>query len=350
MTQENPRKSDRNEDLVSAIIPAYDEAPRLRRCLNSVLAQTYGNVEIIVVDDGSTDSTWEICLEYSERFGIDAIRMEHKGLSSARNAGLDVAKGKWISFVDADDTLHPRTLEILVGTAKTFGADYVQCGHSGKIFDEKVDSFKVEETNLVGLFSKALSTTRKGDRLYVRAWGGIFSYDLIGDARFTEGRNYEDWGFFGEVMRKDSKVALVDAPLYAYMNDSPNRITKTETLRNAVDEVLEKRKCLRAVSKRIPNAIPYVRVKFWITVVNRYGDMKKRGDGERYLEVVERTRSQETRLRFSDVLVDGPSAGQRAELLACLVSFNATARAKATLSKRFRSRGRSPEPLRRKKT
>lgn len=106
------------KSLISIIIPVYNVSQYLPRCLDSLINQTYKNIEIIIVNDGSTDNSLEICKNYAEKDSrIKLIDKENGGISSARNAGLSIAEGKWISFVDSDDFIDLDTYEIALNTA-----------------------------------------------------------------------------------------------------------------------------------------------------------------------------------------------------------------------------------------
>ena len=115
--------------MISVIVPVYNVEPYLRKCLDSILAQTYRNLEILVIDDGSTDGSGRICDEYAGRDErIKVFHTENHGLSCARNLGLDNANGEWIGFVDSDDWIEPDMYEVLLPWAgKTATAD-VECG------------------------------------------------------------------------------------------------------------------------------------------------------------------------------------------------------------------------------
>lgn len=118
-------------DMISVIIPAYNCGPWLPRCLDSLLAQTYRNLEILVVDDGSQDETWQVLQAYSKRFSsqIRAIRQENSGVTAARLKGVSLAGGDWIGFVDADDWIEPQMYDRLLANALQFEADISHCGH-----------------------------------------------------------------------------------------------------------------------------------------------------------------------------------------------------------------------------
>lgn len=116
------------QDLISVIVPVYKVEKYLKRCVDSILAQTYPCLEVILVDDGSPDGCPAICDEYArEDRRVRVIHKENGGLSDARNAGIDAAKGKFLGFVDSDDYVHPRFYELLLQALKEEGADIAGC-------------------------------------------------------------------------------------------------------------------------------------------------------------------------------------------------------------------------------
>ncbi len=119
------------EELISVIIPAYNAGPYLANCLDSVLGQTYRPIEIVLVDDGSTDETSVIADSYRDRFPyrIKVIHTEQRGVTSARFTGIQAASGYWIGFVDADDEIEPDMYERLMKNSQKSGADISHCGH-----------------------------------------------------------------------------------------------------------------------------------------------------------------------------------------------------------------------------
>ena len=121
--------------LISVIVPVYNGESYLRSCIESIENQTYQKLEIIIINDGSTDSTGKVCVELKENYeNIRIITTEDEGVSAARNAGLDLAKGALITFVDADDRLRPRTLEVLAGVLRKTGSDMAGCSfHSSSV-------------------------------------------------------------------------------------------------------------------------------------------------------------------------------------------------------------------------
>ena len=159
---------------VSVIVPIYHVAPWLRRCLDSILAQTYTEFQLILVDDGSTDSCGAICDEYAAKdHRITVIHKENGGLSSARNAGLEAADGQFISFIDSDDWIHPQFLELMLHFQKAGDYDLVICNHQ-RVTDTAADTpyncchIIPQELNLEGIYRQHRTKSYVWNKLYRR--------------------------------------------------------------------------------------------------------------------------------------------------------------------------------------
>lgn len=195
--------------VISIIIPVYKVEMYLRRCLDSIIAQSYSEWECILVDDGSPDNCGKICDEYAgkdKRFNV--IHQENKGVSAARNAGLDVAKGKWIGFVDSDDWIESNMYEYLYNSAIATKADCVICG----IVDQNCSRKKKICSKRVAL-----------KNLFVRNGFGGFSFlrlisaEKIQNIRYDTNVPYlEDTKFFYEVFKNCEKIYWDNEPLYNY--------------------------------------------------------------------------------------------------------------------------------------
>ncbi len=137
-----------NTYLISIIVPVYNVEKYLRKCIDSIIYQTYQNIEIILVDDGSKDASGQICDEYAEKDArITVIHKENGGVSIARNRGLDIAMGQWILFVDADDILPTDALSYYAEIVTYYEVDmvlgsYVECGEEGKIIKSDHKQFQ----------------------------------------------------------------------------------------------------------------------------------------------------------------------------------------------------------------
>ena len=205
-------------DLISIIIPVYQTEPYLRKCLDTVVGQTYHHLEVILVDDGSPDACGRICNEYAAGDGrIKVIHQRNAGVSAARNTGLAAASGDWIGFVDSDDYIELDMYEYLLDLAKRNNADWVQCG----AFWEEPEKQKIlygaeREIRLPhGLADFDERTWR-----YMSNWTctKLFRRSSLTDVRFdpiyTLG---EDLQFVLRALRRASGVVFGTAPKYHYI-------------------------------------------------------------------------------------------------------------------------------------
>lgn len=205
-------------DLISVIVPAYNAERFLSRCADSILAQTHQSLEMILVDDGSTDRTGTICDEYavSDRRVI-VIHQPNKGVSAARNAGIDKSTGTYIVFVDADDALLPNALEQLLSEIQSADADIVS-GSSCRINEGEAPSVPLSNGNqrvLEGLDSLKGSLEDRGFSYAV--WAKIYRKEFVGSTRFVEGKQvHEDAFFLFECFCKQPRVVLCDKYVYVY--------------------------------------------------------------------------------------------------------------------------------------
>lgn len=199
--------------MVSVIIPVYNVEKYLCQCLDSVLAQTFSNLEIITVDDGSTDNSATICDEYADR--DSRIRVIHKangGLSSARNAGLDIATGQWIFFLDSDDYIGPDCIKLLLDTAIATNAGIATCSYTHNP-NTVAGNGKVKLlTNKVAI-NRTLHQTHG---MINSACVKLFRREIFDTERFTEGQWYEDLDSFYRFYAKSETIAVVNSPQYYY--------------------------------------------------------------------------------------------------------------------------------------
>lgn len=205
---------------VTVIIPVYKVEDYLRRCLDSVCEQTLKNIEIILIDDGSPDHCGEICDEYAAADQrIKVLHKENGGVSSARNAGLEIASGKYISFVDSDDFIRNNMIEQLYGAACMYNADLAFCLY------EEIDG----NTSRLSEFPKSVDITKTdaNGALYefydykklieVTIWNKLYKKELISDIRFDiNKKSAEDVEFLMKYILRCSITVKVNASLYGY--------------------------------------------------------------------------------------------------------------------------------------
>lgn len=207
---------------ISVIIPAYNVAPYIRKSLDSVLNQTYKNLEIFLVDDGSTDETSTICDEYAQRDSrITVIHQQNAGLSAARNAGIERAKGEWIAFLDSDDWIEPHMYEILLKMAHENDADISTCKSRNCYLDENEpiaqDDGQITVLNtdeiIAGLYSQ--------EKVRFEVWNKLWRRSLVGNIRFKVGQIYEDVYFDRTLFLRANKLVFINITLHNYLITRP---------------------------------------------------------------------------------------------------------------------------------
>ncbi len=174
--------------MISIIVPVYNVEPYLRKCLDSVVGQTYRDLEILIIDDGSTDGSGIICDEYKVDERVKVFHTENRGLSAARNLGLDEATGDWIGFVDSDDWIEPDMYEVLIDRALEAGADVVECGWYWEYPDRTVIR-EGREFTMSGM--EAIHALLRLD-IYNGVWNRLWKRRCFDAIRFPEGRIHED--------------------------------------------------------------------------------------------------------------------------------------------------------------
>lgn len=197
---------------ISVIVPVYNVQEYIGRCIGSILGQTFADFELILVDDGSTDGSRGICADFARRDNrVVLLENDHKGVSAARNAGLDAARGEYITFVDGDDSIHPHFLEIIYNNR----ADLTVANYREVQATEKPDCSTVE------VQAKTITPERSIERLFddvcfMTVWGKLYSRTLIGGHRFEPMAMSEDLEFNSRVFVCAKDVVFVDNALYMW--------------------------------------------------------------------------------------------------------------------------------------
>ncbi len=212
-------------DLISVIIPVYRVEEYLRRCVDSVLAQTYRETEIILVDDGSPDGCPAICDSYAARDRrVCVIHQENQGLSGARNSGIEKAEGQYLAFVDSDDYLDPEFLEELYRACKETDSDMSVCPWEyvrGEAISKK-GSGKTEVYTGRQMMEKLCEPD---GACFVVAWNKLYRRELFEGIRYPVGRIHEDEATTYKIYDRITRAAYVDRPLYGYFV-TPSSITR----------------------------------------------------------------------------------------------------------------------------
>ena len=208
-----------SEPLISVIVPVYNVEGYLDQCMESIVSQSYRHLEILVVDDGSSDSSGAICDRWAER--DERIRVIHQpngGLSAARNTALDVMKGQWVIMVDSDDVLHPEAASVLLDAILRDNADLVVGDYIIVNDNEEPQWPDKHEEISHRIFSQqeAILAIFYQCGLTHSAWARIYRASLFDGIRYPVGRLYEDIAIIYQLLKKCEKVVKIDACVYGY--------------------------------------------------------------------------------------------------------------------------------------
>lgn len=246
--------------LITVIVPVYNVAEYLPRCIDSIMKQTYAQLEIILVDDGATDNSGQICDQFALRDKrIKVIHKANGGLSDARNTGISVAKGEYIGFVDADDFIEYSMYEQLYSAIKTANAQIAVCGrwveNNGVAIEYQVDN-KFEVMNNI----QALQFYFLGEKIDPSACDKLFKKSLFEDVLFPKGKIHEDIFVMHHIIEK-STVVRIGVPLYHYVNRTDS-ITKSKFSEKNLEYIEAHKDAYQKYEQDI-RLKPYVQIFFW---------------------------------------------------------------------------------------
>ncbi len=218
-----------NHDLISVIVPIYKVELYLTKCVDSILGQTYQNIEVILIDDGSPDACPAICDRYAEQdTRVRVIHKENGGLSSARNAGLDAATGGLVVFTDPDDWMESDMLELLVGNMRAYESDIAECGwFAVKEGVAKPEKFFGESACYSN--QEAMYLLLDG-KCYLSVCNKLFRKNLFETVRFPEGRVWEDGWVMPKLFGIARTVSVLGAHKYYYLRQRAGSIMYTARL------------------------------------------------------------------------------------------------------------------------
>ena len=213
--------------LISVIVPVYKVEKYIRRCVDSILNQTFSDFELILVDDGSPDNCGAICDEYAKKDSrIYVIHKENGGLSDARNAGIDWAfensNSEWLTFIDSDDWVHPRYLDALMRAVERFGTDIAICNY--KEVEVFTDFDSLPELDICAVNTEDFFVTQ--NTVATVAWGKIYKKSYFHKTRYPFGKLNEDEFITYKLLFQNEQIAFVQNPMYFYFQNT-NGIMKS---------------------------------------------------------------------------------------------------------------------------
>ena len=208
-------------DLISVIVPVYKVEQYLDKCVQSIVDQTYRNLEIILVDDGSPDNCGAMCDAWAAKDSrIRVIHKENGGLSDARNAGMAVAAGEYMGFIDSDDYIAPDMYRLLLERMTADGSDIAACGVE-MVFEDGTPSRMLTPTGSHVLDNgQAMESIIRESLLKQPVWYKLYRTDLIRDIPFAVGKYHEDVFWSWQAVARAGKISIFDTPCYYYLQRS----------------------------------------------------------------------------------------------------------------------------------
>ena len=217
------------EELISIIVPVYNVKEYIKRCVDSIINQTYKNIEIILVDDGSNDGSEGICDAYEKNYNyIKVIHKENGGLSDARNAGIDIARGKYIAFVDSDDYINRKMIEILYKNIKNVDADISVC--RPYYFEDTEEISKLEINEQIQVFEgiDILRNMYNDYTITVVAWNKLYKREVFEKIRYPKGKVIEDSAIIHYLLTTINKIVYSNLELYYYYQRQDSIMHKSD--------------------------------------------------------------------------------------------------------------------------
>jgi glycosyltransferase involved in cell wall biosynthesis len=265
------------KDLISVIVPVYNVEQYLEECVKSIQNQTYKNLEIILVDDGTKDNSGKMCDEFAKTDSrIKVIHKANGGLSDARNFGIDASNGKYIQFIDSDDYIDLDMLELLYNNLKKHNADISMC--SNYVLTENNCRLKGTGGFEVYTREEALKEILLDKKVRFYAWNKMFARKLFDEIRFPKGRVFEDILTIPRLFEKAEKVVLDDVPKYYYRqrNDSILHVQTKELRLAYINSALENIKFIKEKEKSLDAYCAYNLAHVTMNTYNNIGvyDMK----------------------------------------------------------------------------
>lgn len=283
-------------ERISVIVPVYNVEKYLGRCVNSLLTQTYTNIEIILVDDGSADNSLQLCKQFSkEDTRVIALHQKNQGQSVARNEAMKIASGKYFCFIDADDYVVSDYIERLYELLINNDADISLCKYT-EFYDEEINTTLPQniktEVRYLTKQEMLINMHNSNEKLYVFVWGKLFKRKLFSqDINFPAGRICEDHAILYKLYDRADKFILTNEQLYCYFRNNINSSTYKLNYKFYEDAsfVLDE-KIIYMKKNGHEDLLPYIKKTYMYWMLDYYRKLSKTSDKKRKKEVLKKYR------------------------------------------------------------
>lgn len=256
---------------ISVIVPVYKVEKYLSRCIDSIIAQTYREFEVILVDDGSPDNCGAICDTYAEKYPyIKVIHQKNQGLSAARNNAVPLSTGEYISFVDSDDFVTPDYLDYLIRLMNKYRADISVGGYIYQYDNREIIPPKPETKSFYYPKEEALSRMNYGKGFSVFAWGKLYKRQLVEAYPYPTGKLYEDLATTYKIVGASNGVAFGNKKIY-YWNQRADSIMHNAFNIKQMDGIKAAEEQLLYLQENYPSAVSAGKYRYTAKAVELTG-------------------------------------------------------------------------------
>ena len=256
-------------DLISIIVPVYNVEKYLDQCVESIINQTYKELEIILIEDGSPDNCGSICDSWAKKDDrIKVFHVDNGGSARARNIGLIHAKGKYVGFVDADDFLMPSMYEILYKLAINSSAEITECGYYKVTSDVMHNSLNNLEGKTIRTFNTAEALLENVRDTVVQqvVWNKLYLKRIIGNTFFTEGKYIDDEFWTYKIIGSAKKIVSTTEKLYCYRQQEASMMHQSFSLKR-MDALEAKLQRLKYLEQRFPSIVSEAKCNLYFTCI-----------------------------------------------------------------------------------
>lgn len=271
--------------IISVIIPVYNVEKYLKRCLDSVLNQTYSSLEIILIDDGSKDNSGKICDEYAQRdHRIITIHKDNGGLSDARNVGIENMRGQYVTFIDSDDYVAADYVDYLYRLLIEYNVEISMC-HYKKVYSEK-EPFDIKSMSVELLDSKcAMEYYLYHKKFTASAYCKMYKRNLFDSIRYPVGKYYEDMAVICQLLDSANQVAIGNQQKYYYLQRESSIMRENFSVKKMHRiEIAEKNR--RFVLQKYPDLIKAANARCFLAAVQTYREIPLKREYKGYVDLV----------------------------------------------------------------
>lgn len=309
--------------LISVIVPIYNVEKYLARCVDSIVNQTYKNLEIILVDDGSSDRCPQMCDNYAQKDSrIKVVHKKNGGLSDARNAGMAVARGEYISFIDSDDYVSDDFFECLLDVMNKENSDIAECSvvkfYEDNRFDEFSDDLSVKTYDT----QDAMSALIAENPFHQHVWNKLYKTELIKDIPYAVGKLNEDEFWTYQVFGRASKVAKLNKTMYYYFQRNSSIMGIGYNIRR-LDALEGKANRQKYIENNFPELSTQAKIDLYGSCMFAYQSVLKfmsGADKKKALELIRKYRKMYN-LSFDEIKLADKSARKYFYLAKCNFGF-----------------------------